>query len=113
MKNISIIWLFVAFITAAMLFIAVGTHPYSYYIWLRWIVFIVAMAGTFRAIYFSYDKDGYGWWALPFLLIAIIFRPIFPRYQKKSTWECFDIISGIIFLIAAIALREKLPKEDK
>lgn len=80
------------FIIAILLFVGVFSIEYSYYIILRWIVFIAG-------IFVCFDSVS-RWGRLPLvqLAICVIFNPIIPFYMDKGIWVIIDIISGIYFL---------------
>ncbi len=70
--------------------------PYNYYIILRWIVCGVA---TINAVAFS--KLQLTGWVLVFGALAFLFNPIIPVYLDKSSWVGIDLISAILFFVAA------------
>jgi len=71
--------------------------PYGYYIFLR-------ISITFIAAYLTYNlyKEDKTVWAIIFLLIGILFNPIFPIYLDKETWVILDIGTAVIFFISLI-----------
>ncbi|CAM1341116.1 DUF6804 family protein [Tenacibaculum aestuarii] len=80
-------------ICAIALFLAVTELPIEYYNVLRVIVF----AGCLLVIFNQKIKKH---WRLLFILIALLFNPIFPIYlYVKSYWVLFDILCGILFLL--------------
>ncbi len=89
-----------------LLFVAVLSAPREYYWLLRTIVSIGAVLVIIKNITTPY-------WVLLFLVVAVLFNPIFPIYlYKKMLWIPLDIISGLLFLIEIIANRPK-PKTKK
>lgn len=83
-------WL--AIISGAMALIAIFPLSYSYYIILRWVLFISSIIFAYN--YFKTNKQR---WVLTFSAIAFLFNPIFPIYQERSSWVIFDFIVAIIF----------------
>lgn len=85
--------------------------PYSYYILLRWVIFLV---GLYIA-YNCYKIQNYGW-ALIIGVIGLAFNPIFPIYLNKSTWVIIDFISALLFFTASyqnVTLTKTKGKEVK
>ena len=75
-----------------MLFVGVFPLEYSYYVILRWVVFVASIYICFD----SMSRQG----SLPIipLIMGIIFNPIIPIYMSKGVWVFIDILSGIYFL---------------
>ena len=82
-------------ISGVMLFLALGYHPYSYYIILRWVVSISSFYSGW--ILSKLNKSN---WAWVFFIVGILFNPIFPIYLDRSTWQIIDIIIAVIFAIS-------------
>jgi len=77
----------------ALLFLALGSHPYGYYQVLRWAITII---GAYSAYLAHESKDTT--WAWIFGLIALLFNPIIPFTFARDTWQMIDLITaGIIF----------------
>lgn len=82
-------------VAVILLFYATSRNPYSYYIFLRWYVFL-------SCIYFAYlskDETNKIWFIL-FTVIFLLFNPIIPIYFNKYTWTIIDITAGIIIFIS-------------
>lgn len=75
---------------------------YDYYIILRW---VICGTSIFNAIGFSNSKHNS--WALVFGGLAFLFNPLFPVYLNKSSWVGIDLISAIVFFLAAYSIRKK------
>jgi hypothetical protein len=59
-------------LTAGFLFWAAANHSHNYYVFLRWLVFLVALFGAYRAYHEAFDK----WFLVCFqLALAIVFNP--------------------------------------
>ena len=104
----------ISVLCASLLFIAVFYWPIEYYTVLRIIVFIGALIVTASL------KQKQFLWILAFIVIAILFNPIFPIYLHiKAYWIPIDIISGVLFLLVAFLkhpqkkLEKKVKKADK
>jgi hypothetical protein len=68
-------------ISGLMLFLALGRHPYSYYILLRW---VVAGSSLYSGgVLSKLKKHNWAWF---FFITGILFNPIFPVYLPRSTW---------------------------
>lgn len=79
--------------SAILLIIAIGSHPYSYYQILRW---IIAGSSIYSGWVFSELKLHN--WAWAFFIIGILFNSIIPVYLDKSTWQLIDIVVAIVFM---------------
>ena len=76
--------------------------PYDYYLILRWVVCGVAI---FNAI--SFSKLNLTGWVLVFGALAFLFNPLIPIYLNKSSWVGIDLISAIVFFLAAYSNKNK------
>lgn len=76
-----------------LLFLALFSHPYSYYIVLRWVV-------SFSSLFVGYisSRVENHTWAWVYFIIAVLFNPILPIYLSRNTWQIFDVIVAIIFI---------------
>jgi len=95
MKNEYKISIILRFISAIMLFLALGYHPYSYYILLRW---MVSFSSFYSGWVFSRLKSHN--WAWFFFIVGILFNPLIPVYLNRSTWQVIDLVLAIIFFIS-------------
>ena len=86
-------------LVVVLMFVALGDHPYGYYQFLRWIT-------VFSAGYLAYksQENKKTNWFWVFLAIAILFNPVLPIYQSKSTWGFFNVAVGIIYIISIISI---------
>ena len=76
-----------------MLILALGSWQYGFYQILRLVV-------TVCAIYMSWymlNKKQSGW-GVAFIILAILFNPIYPFYFQRNTWQLIDIGAAIVFL---------------
>jgi len=79
-------------LAAGLLILAIFTMPYEYYIFLRWVITAVSI---YVAIYLGGLENNKLWF---FVIIAILFNPIFPFYSDRSFWFFADLISAGLFL---------------
>jgi hypothetical protein len=87
-----------ALLCAGLLFIAPIDLPIGYYTFLR----IIVTIGAFIIINIEI-KAGINCWVILFVIVLLLFNPIFPIYlHDKNIWLPIDITSGILFLIKAI-----------
>jgi hypothetical protein len=91
-------------IAAALLFAALGSHTYDYYILLRWIscgvcAFTALQAGALKR---------FGW-LLIFAITSIILNPVHPFRLKRETWNIVDPAAGVLLLIAIAVLDIRKP----
>ena len=82
------------FIAALFLIGAIGAWPYSYYQLLRWVVCAVGAYSAYKTY-----KLGRAGWTWIFAVIAVLFNPITPFYMQRGTWQIFDLIASIPFII--------------
>lgn len=80
--------------------------PSSYYVLLRWVIFIVSIVGAY-----GYYKSNVIAWVLVLGSIAFIFNPIVPVYLSKTSWVTIDFISAIIFFFSAHSIKDKNEKD--
>ncbi len=88
-------WLCV-FAGALLLLAIPNGWPYSFYIFLRLVICVIA-----AIISFGFYQSKLQGWALVFCAIALLFNPFYPVYLAKSSWVAIDFISAILFFIAS------------
>lgn len=89
-------------------FIGIFRLPIEYYTFLRVLVSI----GALLAIYL-FLSSGNKYFSIIFLVILIIFNPVFPIYlYRKSIWIPIDTLTGILFMLIAFVERPVLQKEE-
>jgi len=76
--------------------------PYAYYILLRWIISGVAVVNAY-----GFSKAKFTGWAFVFGSLAFLFNPIIPIYLNKSSWNGIDLISAIVFFLAAYSIKNQ------
>jgi hypothetical protein len=79
-------------ISGILLLLAIGSHPYSYYTLLRWIV-----SGTSFFTAWTFSMNEKRSWTWTFSIIGILFNPIAPVYLDKSTWQLIDVVTSLLF----------------
>ncbi len=72
------------------------TWPYSYYILLRWFIFVASII-----VAYGFYKSKLTGWALVFGAVAFLFNPLFPVYLNRNTWTPIDFVAAILFFLAA------------
>ena len=82
-------------ISAIVLLIALGGHPYGYYVALRWIVCAVSIVSVIDA-----GRKGKLGWAGTFAALAILFNPIFSIHLTRSMWVPIDLIAAVLFFVS-------------
>ncbi len=81
-------------IAIVMLVGALGSHPYSYYQLLRWVVIIAGIFSFY--VIFRLKKIVWKW---IYLIIIIFFNPLIPFYFTKNTWHFIDLlVIGALFV---------------
>lgn len=74
---------------------ALGDNPYSYYQFLRW----ATATSSFYLAYIAYNNQRKGWTWI-FAIIGILFNPILPFYLDRETWQFFNLIVAVIYLVS-------------
>ncbi len=82
---------------------ALGSWPYSYYQFLRWLV--LGIGGYSAYLAYNYEKKI---WAIIFGVIAILFNPIIPFYLSKDTWQIIDVVVAIVFFVSFYKRERKI-----
>lgn len=83
--------------SGVVLLLAIPTGwPYSFYILLRWAICISALI-----VAYGFYRSSLQGWALVFGAIAFLFNPLFPVYLNKNSWVGIDLISAVLFFVAA------------
>ena len=89
-------------VAGIVLFIALGSLPYSYYQLLR---FFVCGVGAYGA-YLAYQQKKMGWiWVLG--AIALLFNPFAKFYLGKEAWKIADLVTGVVFIVYFIKSAKK------
>lgn len=78
---------------AGMLFVALGSLPYSYYTLMRFAVCVIGGYGAFLA---SERQQQFWMWA--FGVTALLFNPFVPVRLDRATWAVLDLAAGVLFL---------------
>ncbi|MGV2453166.1 UNVERIFIED_CONTAM: hypothetical protein POZ17_23410 [Ralstonia mannitolilytica] len=83
--------------------------PIEYYTFLRIIISIGALLVLYNTLS---SKQHY--FSILFLIILILFNPVFPIYlYRKNIWIPIDIITGILFLLINFIERKEQKKEKE
>ncbi|WP_138418692.1 DUF6804 family protein [Sinomonas gamaensis] len=89
-------------VAGIMSLLGVLSFQYWYYDLLRWIVTIAAI--WVCTIAFRLQKPG---WGIAFIIVAIVFNPIIPFTANKQAWAVPDVITGVLFIRAALTFWER------
>ena len=108
MENLFRISLILRFVSSIMLLLALGYHPYSYYIMLRWVVFV----SSFYSVWVLSKLGRQKRWTIFFLISGVLFNPIIPIHLSRSIWQPIDVIFAIIFLISLV-IKPSINYENK
>ena len=81
-------------VPAAMLLIAIAPLPYGYYQLLKLVIFL---AGGW--IGFQFWTRGRTMQAVPFILMALLFNPIFPVHLSRGMWMVLNVGGAILFAV--------------
>ncbi len=83
--------------------------PIEYYTFLRILLSIGALLVLYNTLSF---KQHY--FSIIFLVILILFNPVFPIYlYRKNIWIPIDIITGILFLLISFIEKPDQKKEEE
>lgn len=94
-------WLCLA--SGILLLLAIPTGwSYDFYILLRWLIFL-------SSVYIAYGfyKSKLKAWMFIFGTIAFLFNPIIPIYLIKSSWILIDLVSAVLFFLAAYSIKKE------
>lgn len=90
-------------------FVGIFRLPIEYYTFLRILISIGALIVLYHVLIF---KQYY--FSIIFLVILIIFNPVFPIYlYRKNLWIPIDVITGILFLLINFIDKPKQKKDDE
>ncbi|SDI70707.1 DUF6804 family protein [Chryseobacterium jejuense] len=90
-------------------FAAIFILPIQYYTFLRILVSIGALLVLYNTLN---SKQHY--FSITFLVILILFNPVFPIYlYRKNIWIPLDIITGILFLLIGFVEKKEHKKEEE
>lgn len=90
-------------------FVGIFRLPIEYYTFLRILISIGALTVLYNVLI---SKQYY--FSLIFLMILIIFNPVFPIYlYRKSLWIPIDMITGILFLLIIFLDKPEQKKDEE
>lgn len=90
-------------------FAAIFKLPIEYYTFLRTIVSLGALL-----LIYIWTKQKHFLWAIIFILVLILFNPLFPIYlHRKSIWIPLDVITGLLFLLIAFYPKKQPAKKEE
>lgn len=90
-------------------FVGIFRLPIEYYTFLRILISIGALIVLYNVLI---SKQHY--FSIIFLVILIIFNPVFPIYlYRKNLWIPIDVITGILFLLINFIDKPEQKKEDE
>ncbi|KKU91386.1 MAG: hypothetical protein UY22_C0043G0007 [Candidatus Amesbacteria bacterium GW2011_GWC1_48_10] len=86
--------------TIGFLLFALGSHPYGYYQFLRWLVTGITVFIAYKA--YEQKKNG---WAWAYGVTAVLYNPIWPFYLDKDTWGFIDVAAAMMMLVSIFSLK--------
>ncbi|PZU86524.1 MAG: hypothetical protein DI529_08455 [Chryseobacterium sp.] len=90
-------------------FIGIFKLPIEYYTFLRILISVGALIILYNTLS---SKQLY--FSIIFLIILILFNPVFPIYlYRKNLWIPIDIITGILFLLITFIEKKEQNKEEE
>lgn len=92
----------ICWITALLLFCAVASLPYGYYVFLK----IVVCGASCLLCYLAAQEDASNRWVLPWGAIVILFNPIIQIPASKEFWGPVDILVGLLFAYTGYKFRK-------
>jgi hypothetical protein len=103
-------------VAAGLLLLALGHHPYSFYVALRWVVCGAAGFVIWNALVAPRGRERF--WAGIFVAVAVLFNPIIPITADRAFWSFWDIVCAVLFIISCAietpttdSTRRRLPLE--
>jgi hypothetical protein len=94
-------------VATVLLILALGRHPYGYYVFLRW-----AVCGTSTYTAWISGISGKAGWAWALGVVAVLFNPIVPVHLKRDTWAVLNVASAGLLMASIAYVREK-PRAQK
>jgi hypothetical protein len=88
-----------AIAASALLLGALARWPYGYYVFLRWVTCVAAVAVA--AVAYSLRLV---WAVWLFALVALLFNPLIPVHLTRSIWRPIDVIVAVLFLGSLLLL---------
>lgn len=85
---------FLFIIPALMMLVALGPLPYGYYQLLRLVAFLAA-----GLIAYGFLRRRREAWTAVFMMVAIVFNPIFPISLARELWAVLNVLSCVTFLV--------------
>jgi len=90
-------------LVAILLILAIPSGwPYGFYQFLRLSIFVTAII-----VAWGFYKSYLPAWAFIFGSVAFLFNPLLPVYLNKSSWVPIDLISAILFFLAAYSVKRR------
>jgi uncharacterized membrane protein YccC len=80
---------------AALVFYAISSHPYNVYVLTRWVVFLTCAWGLW-----IHRRTMWPSFAPVYLLISLLFNPLFPFHFQRSTWRYLDVVTGVLIVLS-------------
>ena len=104
MKRSSFISLMSGFL-AFLMFLAIFDLPYSYYEFLRPVVFI----GSILLIFLITQQNSkLSLLIMLISIIALLFNPIIPIYSNRGFWLPMNVVSGTVFSYVSLYFGKKV-----
>lgn len=72
-------------------FLSLFDLPYSYYIILRWLTFVAAIA-VLTITYKIESNTNVNFISVSFFIMGVLWNPIFPIYLSKDVWNVLNFI---------------------
>lgn len=106
--------LIVAFVASIMLLVALAPLPYGYYQLLRLVICGIGIYMAIMSYYVFHFSDHWRQLGMVclFIIIALLFNPLFPIHLTREVWGPIDLYCAMIFFITALIL-EKIPEDKK
>jgi hypothetical protein len=94
-------------VAALMLLLALGRHPYSYYVTLRWAVCLLMALAAVVAFVIGRPYPG-----VVSVVLALLFNPVVPFRLDRSTWQTLDLAAAVAAAVMAVAIgRPQQPRQ--
>ncbi|MXU65252.1 DUF6804 family protein [Oceanomicrobium pacificus] len=97
-------WNLLWILPAAFLIIGIIPLPLTYYFALRWIVALAALAIATNEVRL---QRKFGPTVLLFLIVALVYNPVYFVVLPKKIWMILNLVTGILFLLHFFLQRKR------
>jgi hypothetical protein len=96
---VSLLLAAIKILAAVLLCVALGRHPYGYYVLVRWVACGACIISAWSAF-----RRGSPAWAWFFVASGGVFNPVVPLHMSRSMWAVADLILGVLLVVSVGAV---------